>query len=277
MAFDKSVLYPPTMVISQGFTIIEIMIVLAASSLIGMIGLIALSGRLDSTNLQITSNNFTIAMNQTITDNLSSFLNGYNQFYCMGTNNGSPATLSSVPFPDLEANPGCIFLGTVVQFDPNNLPGEFIKYPVVGNQVFGSEPVQSLLEASPEPVVTDTVDLSQTLNIGDNIKISSLKVDGNNVGAIAFILSNLSHSLSSYDSNGNLSSGNAVENLYYVNNTSLGDSKATDLAAVNASNLMPASNALICLDEGGQKSVLVSISGSQNLNVTTTNKSGDAC
>jgi hypothetical protein len=254
------------------------MIVLAASSLIGMIGLIALSGRLDSTNLQITSNNFTIIMNQTITDNLSSFLNGYSKLYCMGSNSGQPATLSSTPFSDLIANPGCIFLGTVVQFDPNSKPGEYVKYPVVGNQVFtqvsGPEPVQSLLEAYPEPVDNSaTVDLSQTLNIGDNITVSSLKANGNNVGAIAFILSNLSHSLSSYDINNNLSSGNAVENLYYVDNISLGDPVATDLQG----HLMAASSAQICLDEGGQKSVLVTISGSQNLNVTTTNKAGDTC
>jgi len=43
MAFNKSDLYPPTTVNFPGFTIVEIMIVLAASSLIGMIGLIALS------------------------------------------------------------------------------------------------------------------------------------------------------------------------------------------------------------------------------------------
>jgi type II secretory pathway pseudopilin PulG len=262
---------------AQGFTIIEVLIVLAVTALLGITALLALSGRIDSTNLEIASNNFALAMKQSITDSLSSYLSDYSSLYCTSTGDETPVKFSTTQPPAGQPNLGCIFLGSVVQFAPMNQPSEFINYPIAGNQTYYSQEVENLTEAVPEPIV-GAVNLSQVQTIGDGITVSSLKADGNSTGAIAFMLGDLSRNLATYDSStNNLNPGDLAENLYYVKGTLLGQTSSAVTSNITASNFISASNVQICLYEGSQKSVEVTISGSDNLNVTSTNFASSTC
>jgi prepilin-type N-terminal cleavage/methylation domain-containing protein len=259
----------------QGFTIIEVMVVLAISAALGIIGLLVVSGTVNNISLKFATNDFVLDTRQSITDNLGSYLNGYDTFTCTSAGNMTPVTFSSGPGPGGASNPGCIFLGTVVQFSPDGQPGQFIDYPIAGNQTFESREVETLAEAVPVPIV-GSVDLSRTNTIGYGVTIAWVKADSHRVGALGFMLGDLFGNLSSY-SGGNLNSDGLVQNLFYISGSTLDQTQSDLISLINASNFQPASTGEICLNEDNGKSVLITIDGLTNLNVTSTDIDGSSC
>ncbi len=179
----------------QGFTIIEVMIFLAVSGLIFVSALTLMSGKQNRTEFSTGIDQLTSKL-QSILGNVANgyYATGMQNFSCTANpSSNTKPTLSQAVVNDRGTNKGCIFLGEVLQFDPqiNNPDGQYyISYPVVGNEfvVGATSPppdVTTLAEAQPlavAPAATggslDTydsnVDESQKFLLPYGLTISSM-------------------------------------------------------------------------------------------------------
>ncbi len=111
----------------KGFTIIEVMIVLAVTMVLFFMATQFISGKEQYNTFKISINNLQSEFKQ-ILDNVA---NGYyppQNFSCTPGNN-TPPTIISSSNSSQGSNWGCIFLGDAVQVQPSRL----VKYPIIGN------------------------------------------------------------------------------------------------------------------------------------------------
>ena len=142
----------------HGFTIIEIMIFLVVSGFIFASAMILMSGKQERTEFSTGIAQLTSEL-QTIVGNVASgYYSTQNNFSCIPNSDGQP-TIN--PGNDLRGtSSGCIFIGEVIQFDPNvdvaaafssSNNQAYMVYPIAGNQ-FQPNPNNTL----------EVTDISQT-------------------------------------------------------------------------------------------------------------------
>ncbi len=138
----------------QGFTIIEVMIVMAVTSVIFFMATQFISGKEQYNAFKIAANNLQTEYKQ-ILDNVS---NGYyppQNFNCMVSEAGTKPYLSSIANFSQGANWGCIFLGDAVQVQPTQL----IIYPIIGNrQSSNGNNATSLIDDSTTAIVSSIIE-----------------------------------------------------------------------------------------------------------------------
>lgn len=139
-----------------GFTIAEVLIVLAVTGLLFVSAAILISGRQNKTMFMSAVNDFRQQLQQVINQTQSGYYSGHD-FGCRGMSSGTPA-ISLTPNNDGT----CIFLGSNVQFNPGD--GQFMVIPVVGNRLSGDKEVTSLTQAAPLAVTNDMVPGAAQIN-----------------------------------------------------------------------------------------------------------------
>lgn len=271
---------------SRGFTIIEVLIVLAVTALIFVAAVVQISGRQNRTAFQVAVREVQSQIQKTINEVSTGFYPNLGDIQCTG----SAATGPVITFGTTEqgANSGCIFLGKALQFKvAGTSPEQFATLSIAGVQQggVGSAESSSLAEAKPlaiastESTTLPSATVTDTLQSG--LTVSKMwymngasQVD---VGIVAFV-----GSLAQF-SGGALQSGAQQVNMVPIDLSVLDDSLLRGAEALNAhittSTVNPTSGLFICFVSGTtDESALITIGGnSRQLTVTLATKSNTTC
>lgn len=274
--------------INNGFTIVEVLIVLAVSGAILLSAIILVNGRQNKTAFTAAINDVQSQITQTINDVTNGYYPNSNNFVC---SNGT----ISVGNNGQGTNQGCIFLGRAMQFAVQGTSPQQVEiYTIMGKQLTagGEEASSYNASGSKVPVINNNNTnplsaASYTLENGLTVsKMYYCDSGGNcshNLGAVAFL-----QSLGSY-SGGQLVSGSQQLNLIPVKNVQLGYTIGSAVGDINgglglssyADGFVTSSprSVNICLASGGtNQSGLISIdNGDGQISVNLAIKDGTTC
>lgn len=273
--------------LNDGFTLIEVLIVLAVTGFLFVGAAIMIAGRQARTEFDQGARQIQSQMQQIINEVAIGFYPNLNTFRCTAGPSGPVLTAGSGT--QQGANTGCIFLGKAVQFRlAGTDPEQFVTYTIAGLQKASSgTEVTSLGQARPKvvapnvseqniPDVSVPTPLQGGLTTVDNGMRYYDGATWTQVGAIAFVTT-----LASYSSGG-ITSGSQQVNLIGINGSSLGQTKPQAASAINsylATNPSPAQAAQICfVSAGTDQSALITIGGGgRQLSVILDIKSNKTC
>lgn len=164
--------------VASGFTIVEVMIVLAVSSLLLISAIALIDGRQSKTEFTTGINDEQQQIEQIINETSSGYYPNNDDFSCASSATG-PVTFSSGASKE-GTNAGCIFLGKVVQFGlapPDGDATDMGVLPIVGNQfetVGGTlEPVLSVAASVPRaayPINSGETNVPSSTKSIDNLE-----------------------------------------------------------------------------------------------------------
>ncbi len=153
---------------SAGFTIVEVLIVLAVSGALMVSAVALINGRQNKTEFQTGINNVQQQIQQIINETTSGYYPNVANFTCIGNANGGVVKFAAGS-TNQGANDGCIFLGKAIQFglgtsgdDPSTLG----VLPLVGNQYYtpplatAPQPILTLAQAVPRALYPATAETS---------------------------------------------------------------------------------------------------------------------
>lgn len=255
----------------SGFTIVEVLIVLAVSSLIFLVAVAFISGRQAKTQFTVAMNDMRQQVQQIINETSSGYYPNQN-FNCQANAAGQPTITGGTQSQGTKN--GCVFLGKVIQFGvasgASNLGG--IVYPVIGNQN-----AMSLVTAAPVvPVVggATPVDLSAPFLAENGLTVSAMYYNGsraNTTSGIGFLSGAPDGTYATSGASGvGLASGSLQFSLYAVRGTQINvTTKAAMVTALNAlqagtppvapTNLVNVSEVDVCFNGGTNQSGLITI------------------
>lgn len=251
----------------EGFSIVEVMIVLAVTGALFVSAAIAISGRTNKTQFQQSINQITDQIRGTINEVSVGYYANMGNFGC--SSDGSTLTIKAGA-AEQGTNSGCVFLGKAIQFGvPGTDPQQYVTHAIAGIQrdANGDE-IQTLSAAKPAVIYPAAPQLNapddsvkSTLQYG--LTVSKMYYDdneNNKIGAVAFV-----SSLGSYNGS-DLKSGSQQISLVPVKSTSLNSAIAQAAKDINlnlpGSPVAPAKGVQICFDSGStDQSGLVTIGG----------------
>jgi prepilin-type N-terminal cleavage/methylation domain-containing protein len=273
---------------SKGFSIIEVLIVLAVTAGLFLSAVFMLSGKQRQTEFSTALREAQTQLQQTISEVSAGFYPTQENFDCAASISGPVITPGTTNAQG--ENSGCVFLGKVIQFGVSGTePEEFATFPVAGLQRMGGvitgQEVQSLTDARPKVVAqsafnTTAPDSSiqpRYLRAGLTTKWVRNADGGGDLGAVGFI-----SSLAQY-TGGKINSGSQVVNLMPISGTSVGMDHLAMANAINTnlagSAVNPTNGVQICLVSAGTaQSGLVTIGGGgRQLSVKVSVKDNDSC
>lgn len=260
---------------AYGYTIVEVMIVIAVTGALFVSAAVLISGRQQQTQFGQAIREVRSQIQQVITEVNNGFYPSRNNFSCTVTGAGAPQF--AVANNAQGTNEGCVFLGKAIQFQVQGTdPEQFRVLSIAGRQrsAAGDE-VASLAQAQPRAIAPDggaiQVDASvtQALQYG----LSTAWADA---GVVAFV-----SSLNDITS----PTGASIQQLDVipVNNTLLGmaleGAAQTTNANIVASPKNPEDGVRVCFASGGtDQSGLITIGGpAGSLSVNLDIKSSRDC
>jgi prepilin-type N-terminal cleavage/methylation domain-containing protein len=279
---------------SAGFTVIEVLIVLAVSGMLFVSAAIMISGRQNQTGFDQSIRQVQSQVQQTISDVATGYYPNSENFRC--TISGGNPTLSAGAAAQ-GSNSGCIFVGKALQFGVGAANSNlFNSYTIAGVQRGGAGggETSSMAEANPTVVAPGATHNSAGYpdnTVQDELQngLTPVRMWYNNgggdvaIGAVAF-----TNSFAQF-SGGSVVSGAGQVNVIPVNNTSLGNSKTVVVEAMNgdggdrltSSPANPTQGVFMCFDSGGTNQWgIIRIGGERRtLSVTLTikNKTAGLC
>ncbi|MGF7228517.1 MAG: prepilin-type N-terminal cleavage/methylation domain-containing protein [Candidatus Saccharibacteria bacterium] len=271
---------------SSGFTIVEVMVVLAVTGVLFISAALAISGRTNKTQFQQSINDVVTMLSQSINSTSIGYYPNASNFACKNSSNSLVITGGA---NKQGTNNDCIFLGKATQFGVNGTdPQLTATFPIAAlrEDASGNE-VQSLATAKPAVIYPSSAQTNAPNDVTTDPLLYGLTVSSmyynnnpsNKIGAFAIITD-----LSRYSySNSQLQSGSQQMILVPIINTNLNSSIATMAGAINTnliSSVAATSGVQICLNSGTtNQSGLVTIggSGSQQLTVSVIIKAAPGC
>lgn len=270
---------------SRGFTVVEVLIVLAVTGLLFVSAAALISGRTNKTQFQQAINDTTAQIRQTLNEVSTGYYANLGNFKCQNISNAMSITSGSA---EQGSNSGCVFLGKVMQFGVKDTdPQQYTTFAVAGLQkdAAGNE-VTTYTDAKPAVIYPSTAqpnspNSATTGKLLYGLTVSKMYYNGNtanNVGAVAFLTT-----LGSYAGT-DLQSGAQKITVVPVTGTALNDTPANAANTIN-SNLVSSSaisltnGVQICFDSAGtNQSGLVTIAGNgQQFSVTLSIKGNKGC
>jgi len=268
---------------TQGFTVVETLIVLAITGGLFAAVALTLSGRQARTQFEQSIQEVKSQIEQTINEVATGFYPNTGNFRCTAGGSGPILTSGST---NQGENTGCIFLGKVMQFDMAGTdPEQFKVYTVAGLQRDSAGDEVTTYAASVPRVVSPS---TSNNSVPDATATSKLLygltthevfygTTKTNIGAVAFV-----NGLAQYSS-GSIMSGAQQVNVIPINNTSLNASLRGAAESINnnfTSSPVNVSNGIkLCFVSGGtQQSGLITIgSNNRQLSVTLDIKGNRTC
>ncbi|MDB5170700.1 MAG: hypothetical protein JWO35_394 [Candidatus Saccharibacteria bacterium] len=174
-----------------GYTIIEVMIVLAVSGLMFVIAGNFISGKQAKTSFNSGSNE----MASRVTDVIGQVNSGHysdQAFTCVSSSDGSP--------PQIKANDanqsarsgknfGCVFLGKLIHFKDGE-PTKYEVFSLTGNRLkTGDKPAINLADVTPTIIKSNdgTFDLTLQQTVPQQLDVKAVKVDGRSASGFGFV------------------------------------------------------------------------------------------
>ncbi len=277
----------------DGFSIVEMMIVLAITGTLFMSAAIMISGRQNQTAFDQSIRQVQSQIQQAINEVAVGYFPNNAAFKCTAGGTGTPPRLESGS-AEQGTNDGCIFLGKAMQFKvAGSSPEQFAVYTVAGLKDFGACTVETVCLANTLPMViapsspthmsSDYPDLSvnETLMYGLTTVRMWYKDAGveHEIGGVAFL-----NSLTR-QSNGSVLSGTGQVNMIALDDTALDTSKLDMVELMNSDGdsliidgtLSPSDGVFICFENGATNDYGIIKIGGENreLAVTLTIKDKD--
>lgn len=261
----------------RGFTIVEVIIVLAVTSAMFVMAAYAINGKQNQAEFQQAVNDIRSSLQQEIDQVAAGDYTDTGNFTCDGTL-GNEIIQPGVNKQG--SNTGCIFLGKVLQFGVHGTdPQQYISYSIAGLQVNNGSLVAAKPVAIAPGVVTHTnyPDASVKNELHDGLHVVSMSYNGNNIGAVAFI-----SSLGQY-SGTTLLSGSQTIDLIPISTSALNTTSGATVDAINqhlaTSPKNPNGGVQICFASAGtNQSGLITIGGGgRSLSVTLQIKGNLTC
>ena len=271
---------------NSGFTIVEVMIVLAVTGALFISAAVAISGRTNKTQFQQAINDVVTSLRQNINSTSIGYYPNTSNFTCKNSSN----TMNIISGTNKQGtNNDCIFLGKATQFGVTGTdPEQYVTYPIAalrqdsaGDQVhdFNSAKAAAIYPSSAQSSAPDDSSADRLMY---GLTVSKMYYNGNtanSIGAFAIISDVTTYSYS----NSKLQSGSQQLMLVPITGSSLNDTKGNAVNKINAALQSPSaatSGIQICFDSGStDQSGLVTIGGSggQQLTVTLQIKNGKGC
>ncbi len=263
----------------KGFTIVEVLIVLAVTGALFISAVALISGRQNKTQFSTSINEIKTQIQQVISDVQTGFYPTSNNLICQV--NGAGNMVFSSGSTSQGANSDCTFMGKVVQFGVSTTePEQFIVYSVAGKRVnpAGTD-VKNYVEAKPTVMTTNTANPTNTPTIVDTLQYGLTIVPGSltytegatttAIGSIGFL-----STLADFDAD---RSGSQQVQLLPVKGSALNVTPAAAVASINntasglaASPVTPSGGVTMCFASGTtNQSGRISIGGNgRELSVT---------
>ena len=260
---------------SAGFTIIEVMIVLAVTGALFVSVALTMAGKQRKAEFTQATNDIQAVVQQTINEVSSGFYPTSENFVC--TQVAGPAISITSGVRSQGQNEQCVFLGKVMFFGQN--PTSAVPQVFNTFSIAGLRSGKTLSTSAPTVIQNGTIDTTITSSLKYGLQVKSIKYNNvagdlaaNDVavGAVAF-----TNDQGTVDTGGNYMSGTSKVNLIPVRSTALNQTRASQITAVNtylkdpANVVNPLNGVKICLAGGGQTAVLTIGSNGHDLQVKT--------
>lgn len=234
---------------------------LAVSAAMFLLAVYAINGKQDQAEFEQSINDIRSSLQQSIDQVAAGDYANTGNFTCTGT---SGRLIIQRGVNNQGANTGCVYLGKVLQFGVKNTsPQQYITYTIAGLQDNGGSLAAAIPTAIAPGITTNrgvfpNASIASELNYG--LSVTSMKSNGRNIGAVAFI-----SSLGQY-SGGQLLSGSQTLDLIPVYNSTLNATSPATVDAINhnlaSSPMNPSNGVQICFASGGtNQSGLITIGG----------------
>jgi prepilin-type N-terminal cleavage/methylation domain-containing protein len=187
----------------RGFTIIEVLIVIAISSFLLVAAILAMTSDQNQTEFDTGARQIFSQLQSLSSDVQNGNYASNPQYSCVSTS-GSPS-FTSPPAPE-GTNFGCIYMGKAMQFNPTQNASFYYVYSLVGDQFGANLSTPSAFPAS--ATVLDSVPTpssypppgTQVIDLPDQFVVSKITYSGNPSGAnntirLDFIMYKLHHHL----------------------------------------------------------------------------------
>ncbi len=273
---------------SQGFTLIEVLIVLAVTGGLFVAAAVLISGKQNQTAFSQGIRELQSQIQQAINEVSIGYYPNLGNFNCTAVASGP--SLTPAGGGQQGTNSGCIFIGKVIQFDVAGTdPEQFQTYTLAGlKQTGGGQEVSTYAEALPKVIAPST-----TLPATPDVSTTDIMQSGittyqmyywdaamtvkTNVSAVAF-----ANSLSQYNG-GTIISGTQKVNVIPILNTTLNSTPTVMAEAINANIAIsvpnPSHGVSMCFVSGGtNQSGLITIGdNNRELSVKLDIKSNKTC
>lgn len=266
---------------TQGFTIVEVMVVLAVTGALFISAATLISGRQNKTQFTVAANNIKTQIQQVISDVSTGFYPSANNINCtLDNTTGAPKFTAGTNTQG--SNEACVFMGKAMEFGiANTDPEQFWTYSLAGLRVKANgADATSISEAKPRVMVLNTASPNDATTAQSSLQngLTTGKMTYTNGGttrnivAVAFI-SDLSQS-----SNGLVTGAQAVNVVPIesaVGQTVPNTTQSSTVTSINANITTgvtnPSGGVSICFLSGGtQQAAVVTIGGSnQRQNAVT--------
>ncbi len=273
---------------SAGYTVTEVLVVLAVTGALFASAAVLISGRQNRTEFSQGIQQLQSQIQQVIGEVSSGYYPSSNAIQC--TASGAGINLSSGA-SEQGTNSDCLFLGKAMQFALGANPEQFAVYSIAGlRQTSTGKEVSTLAETAPQAIAPtaaapDVPDVTAKTSLQGGLTVQDMfyaNNPANKIGAVAFV-----SSLAQYDAaTGKIASGSQKVNVIPLLPSS-GTGQHIDTLAMAAninqklatSPVNPANGVQICLASGGtDQSGLVTIgSGGRDLAVNVSIKAGKTC
>lgn len=274
---------------SSGYTIVELMVVLAVTSALLVSGLLLVSNQQAKTELKTYSDTLKGQIDQVINNVAAGYYKNTTNFQC--TASPTQPSLAAAATNSQGTNSECIFLGKAIQFGVGSDKTKLNVYTLAGLRLangVGPSESDSIDKAKPVAVAQSSLnnvpalnDSIESINLNYNFKVKAVKYNDppmTNSSVIGFLTS-----FAGLDANSNLNSGSRTSNLYAITGTSLSSNKSAFDAAslINSANFTPSvpmpgnvTGATVCFSTGVNKFVILTI-GSNGRQLSTDMKIKD--
>ncbi len=226
-----------------GFTIIEVMIVLAVTGMLFVAAVILINGQQNRTQFMTAANTFQQQMQQIINETANGYYPDRSQYTCRLNPFASAGPISfSAGQADADrqgTNPNCVFMGKTIQFAPGglfvfNTEQSYLVYSMVGRRMASTitngeaSTLYGATGALPRAAAPGNnhydIGISNatytTAKFTQGAKVKAMWYDGDRTNNTTSVVGFIS-TLPGQDSNGLLASGAQVLQLYVVPGTKL--------------------------------------------------------
>jgi prepilin-type N-terminal cleavage/methylation domain-containing protein len=192
----------------QGFTIIEVMIVLAIGSFLFVAAAIALTGDQNQTEFDTGARQIFSQLQAISSDVQNGNYATNTQYTCTSSANGP---LFSLGTASEGTNVGCVYVGKALQFNPTTGSSFYYVYSLAGDQFSPN----TLSPPAPFPYSATVLDSglssiypppsAQTISLPDQFRVSKVTYSGNPVGVVNDVIGFYNIETSSLSANDSIS------------------------------------------------------------------------
>jgi prepilin-type N-terminal cleavage/methylation domain-containing protein len=248
-----------------GYTIVEVMIVLAISGVMFAIAASFISGKQAKTEFTEGTNDFTSQVQGVI----SQVIDGQFSDVALTCTAGAALSFNTGAAQGGQAAP-CVFVGKFLHFSESNNPSNYEIFSLAGSRNVTSltgpppiTPVALPYAQTADADLTSQEVIPQGLSINNNEANPIQVVDSNGVTRNTFGFGFV-QSLGSSNGNGGFNNGGQTVGLVYSSGLGSNNLNETGAAGAITGTLLPATSASICLTDGTRYAqVLVGTNGNQ--------------